>query len=151
MSLFFCLSASSQQMSVVNLETLLNASAKNADALLQKIKFKLADKESGAGYTNYYYTSYEKKDSSHIIIRSLSFMDVYSGSDTSRLLLFRTYNKSDQEEIKKQLLINGYELSKRTDNDFHYKKENYSVINRISEKQAPTNNTVVAYEFEMGR
>ena len=149
--MFFCFAASSQQMNVMNLETLLNSSAKNADVLLQKIKFKLADKKSGAGYTNYYYTSYEKKDSSHIIIRSLSFMDVYSGSDTSRLLLFRTYNKNDQEEMKKQLLINGYELNKRTDNDFHYKKENYSVVNRISEKRVPAKNTVVAYEFEMGR
>jgi hypothetical protein len=143
--------SSAQQIKVEDLETLLFSSAANANKILQLAKFKLADKESGKDYNNYYYTSYEKKDSNLVIIRSVSFMDVYSGNDTSRLLLYRTYNKNDQEEMKKQLLVNGYELTKRSANDFYYKKGNYSVLNRITEKQSAENKPVIAYEFEMGR
>lgn len=138
-------------MKVENLEILLFSSVNDADKMLQQAKFKRADKESGEGYNNYYYTSYEKKDSNLVIIRSISFMDVYSGNDTSRLLLYRTYNKNDQEEMKKQLLLNGYDLINRSGNEFYYKKGNYTLINRMTEKQGPAKKTVTAYEFELGK
>lgn len=140
-----------QKLSITSLETILYSSFTSADSLLIKANFSLADKESGKGYHNYYYTSYEKVDSVKQLLRSLSMMDVYDGPDTSRLILYRTYNKNDQEEMKRQLAANGYELFKRSANDFVYKKENYFVTNKISEKNMPGSKPVTAYEFELGR
>ncbi|HET6767673.1 MAG TPA: hypothetical protein VFH08_09750 [Chitinophagaceae bacterium] len=140
-----------QKLSITSLETILYSSFTSADSLLNNANFRLADKESGKGYHNYYYTSYEKVDSVKQLLRSLSLMDVYDGPDTSRLILYRTYNKNDQEEMKRQLAANGYELFKRSANDFVYKKENYFVTNKISEKNMPGSKPVTAYEFELGR
>jgi len=111
----------------------------------------LTEKESGEGYYNYYYTSYEKIDKANQLIRSLSIMDVYSGADTSRLVLYRTYNKMDQDEMLKQLLISGYVLSRRSGADFIYTKEEQTVTNKITQKQTPGGQQVTAYEFELGR
>jgi hypothetical protein len=150
--LCFCLqSLCGQKLSITSLETILYSTFTSADSLLKEAKFKLADKESAKGYHNYYYTSYEKVDSVKQLLRSLSLMDVYDGPDTSRLILYRTYNKNDQEEMKRQLIANGYELFKRSGNDFVYKKEKYLVTNKISEKSVPGSRPVTAYEFELGR
>jgi phosphoribosylaminoimidazole-succinocarboxamide synthase len=151
-ALCFCLQSSfGQKLGITSLETILYASFTAADSLLKEAKFKLADKETGKGYHNYYYTSYEKVDSAKQLLRSLSLMDVFDGPDTSRFILYRTYNKNDQEEMKRQLIANGYELFKRSANDFIYKKESYLVTNRISEKNVPGSKPVTAYEFELGR
>jgi len=150
--LCFCLQSSfGQKLGITSLETILSSSFASADSLLKQAQFKLADKETGKGYHNYYYTSYEKVDSVKQLLRSVSLMDVYDGSDTSRLILYRTYNKNDQEEMKRQLFANGYELFKRSANDFVYKKENYLITNKISEKNVPGNKPITAYEFELGR
>ena len=148
---FYLQSSFGQKLSITSLETILYSSFTAADSLLKEAKFKLADKETGQGYHNYYYTSYEKVDSAKQLLRSLSLMDVFEGSDTSRFMLYRTYDKSDQEEMKRQLIANGYELFKRSANDFVYKRENYLVTNRISEKNVPGGKPVTAYEFELGR
>ncbi|HEU4862085.1 MAG TPA: hypothetical protein VFT15_19710 [Chitinophagaceae bacterium] len=150
--LCFCLESSfGQKLGITALETILYSSFTAADSLLKEAKFKLADRETGKGYHNYYYTSYEKVDSVKQLLRSLSLMDVFDGPDTSRFILYRTYNKNDQEEMKKQLNANGYELFKRSANDFVYKRENYLITNRISEKSVPGSKPVTAYEFELGR
>lgn len=119
--------------------------------MLKKSKFGLADKSSADGYYNYYYTSFEKKDSITQLLRSLTIMDVYTTSDTSRFILYRTYNKKDQEEMQVQLVSEGYQLTKRTGNDFTYKKGTSTIINRISEKEAGGGRKVTVYEFELGR
>ena len=150
--LCFCFQFSfAQKMDINSLETILYSSYASADSLLKNLKFRLSDKETGKGYTNYYYTSYENANTVKQILRSVSFMDVYSDTDTSRLILYRTYTKSDQEEMKKQLLAAGYELSKRSSNNFIYKKGNYTVSNKISEKNIQGAKPVTAYEFELGR
>ena len=136
---------------MTDLETILFSAANDADSFLTKAKFKLADKETGARYHNYYYTSYEKKDNKLLLLRTVSFMDVYTEKDTSRILLYRTYNKNDQEEMKRQLLENGYEFSKRSGSEFSYSKGNFTVVNKISEKQIKGSKPVISYEFEMGR
>jgi hypothetical protein len=148
---FFLQSSFAQKLNIGSLEIILYSSFNSADSLLKKSGFKLADNESGSGYHNYYYTSYEKNDSNRQLLRTLSFMDIYSGADTSRLLLYRTYYKEDQEELVKQLLGRGYELTKRSQNDFSYKKENNTITNKISEKAVPGGKPVTAYEFEFGR
>ena len=139
-----------QKLSVAAMEKLLFASPAVADSLLQKTNFKLADKEKGKGYHNYYYTSSQKTDTT-IMLRTLSFMDLYKGKDTSRLILYRTYSKSDQEEFIKQLLSSGYLLTKRESNNFTYKKEALIITSKISEKPFARGKTVTAYEFETGR
>ena len=121
-----------------------------ADALLKKSKFGLAEKNSANGYFNYYYTSYEKPDSNTQLLRSLTIMDVYSGADTSRFILYRTYHKKDQEELQLQLTTAGYQLTKRSVNDFTYKRGDHTIINRIAEKDAGVRKITV-YEFELGR
>jgi len=148
---FFFFSASSQRLFISDLETILFSSVKDADNILKEKKFTMAEKKAEDGLHNYYYTSYEKKDSNLVLLRSLSFMDVYSGNDTSRIVLYRTYNKNDEEEIKKQMQDSGYELSKIAENNFYYKKGNYSVLNRITEKSIQGKKTVISYEFELGR
>ena len=148
----FCLHcAFAQKLNVISLESILYSSIPSGDSLLKKSKFKLTDKESGEGFHNYYYTSYEKIDKTNQFIRSLSVMDVYSGADTSRLVLYRTYNKTDQEEMIKQLLTAGYIIFKRSGNEFIYTKEDRTITNKISEKKAPGGKAVMAYEFELGR
>ena len=140
-----------QKLDINSLEKILYSSVRSADSLLKKSKFSLSDKEKGKDYSNYYYTSYERQDLVKHLLRSLSFMDVYSGSDTTRLVLYRTYYESEQEEMKKQLLANGYELFKSSGNDFIYKKENYTIANRVTDKTVKGGKPVTAYEFELGR
>lgn len=141
----------SQKLDIVSLETILNSSFVSADSILKNLKFGLLEKEKGDGYYNYYYTSYENPNTPKQILRSLSLMDVYNNSDTSRLILYRTYNKNDQDELVKQMLASGYEINKRTGNSFFYKKGDLIITNKITEKNVPGGKPVTAYEFELGR
>ena len=148
----FCFQISfSQKLDINSLEKLLNASVRGADTLLKSSHFSLSDKEIAKGYSNYYYTSYEKQDLTKHLLRSVSFMDVYDGADTSRLVLYRTYYEDEQEELRKQLLTNGYELLSNTGNNFIYKKGDYMITNKITLKTAKGSKPVTAYEFELGR
>ena len=148
----FCFQISfSQKLDINSLEKLLNASVRAADTLLKKSHFSLSDKEIAKGYSNYYYTSYERQDLGKQLLRSVSFMDVYDGADTSRLVLYRTYYEDEQEELRKQLLTNGYELFSSTGSDFIYKKGDYTITNKITLKSAKGSKPVTAYEFELGR
>ena len=148
----FCFQMSfAQRLDINTLEKLLDAPVRSADTLLRNSKFSLSDKETGKGYINYYYTSYERKDLVNHLLRSLSFMDVYSGADTSRLILYRTYDEKEEEELQNQLLANGYQLFSSTDNNFIYKKENYTITNKIALKAVKGSKPVTAYEFELGR
>jgi hypothetical protein len=148
----FCFQISfSQKLDINSLEKLLNASVRAADTLLKKSHFSLSDKEIAKGYSNYYYTSYERQDLTKQFLRSVSFMDVYDGADTSRLILYRTYYENEQEEMKKQLLVNGYELFSSTGNNYVYKKGDYMITNKITLKTAKGSKPVTAYEFELGR
>jgi hypothetical protein len=148
----FCFQFSfSQKLDINSLEKLLNASVRAADSLLKKSHFSLSDKEIAKGYSNYYYTSYEKQDLGRQLLRSVSFMDVYDSADTSRLVLYRTYYEDEQEELRKQLLTNGYELFSSTGNNFIYKKGDYTITSKITLKTAKGSKPVTAYEFELGR
>ena len=148
----FCFLVSfSQKLDINSLEKLLNASVRAADTLLKNSHFTLSDKEIAKGYSNYYYTSYEKQDLGKQLLRSVSFMDVYDGADTSRLVLYRTYYEDEQEELRKQLLTNGYELVSSTGNNFIYKKGDQKITNKIALKTAKGSKPVTAYEFELGR
>ena len=148
----FCFQVSfSQKLDINSLEKLLNASVRAADTLLKNSHFTLSDKEIAKGYSNYYYTSYEKQDLGKQLLRSVSFMDVYDGADTSRLVLYRTYYEDEQEELRKQLLTNGYELFSSTGNNFIYKKGDHTITNKITLKTAKGSKPVTAYEFELGR
>lgn len=160
-SLLLCIfsqSSFAQKLDINALERILNSSVKSADSLLRKSKFSLSDKKSysskevkGEGYNNYYYTSYERQDIVKHLLRSISIMDVYTATDTTRLILYRTYYENEQDELKKQLLGNGYELSSETENNFVYKKGNSTITNKISDKTAPGSKSMKAYEFELTR
>ena len=148
----FCFQfAFAQRLDINSLEKLLNSPVQSADTLLRNHKFNLSDKEVGKGYTNHYYTSYERKDLVNHVLRSLSFMDVYTERDTSRLILYRTYDEMEEEDLQNQLLANGYQLSSSTTNNFIYKKDNYTITNKIVLKTVKGSKPVTAYEFELGR
>ena len=140
-----------QKLDISSLEKILYSSIASADSLIKKSKFELADKKSESGYYNYYYTSFEKADSATQLLRSLTIIDVYASADTSRFMLYRTYNKKDQEDMQLQLTSAGYQLVKRTVNDFEYKKEEHKITNRIVEKDVGGIRKVMVYEFELGR
>jgi len=140
-----------QRLDISSLEKLVHLPVRSADTLLRTYKFSLSDKETGKGYINYYYTSYERKDLVKHLLRSLSFMDVYTASDTSRLVLYRTYDENEEEDLKMQLIANGYQLVSSTSNNFIYKKEDYTITNKITIKTAKGSKLVTAYEFELGR
>lgn len=148
---FFCLHLSAQKLDINILEKITYSSVRVADSLLKSSQFQLTDKQSGKGYTNYYYTSYERKDLFEHMLRSLSFMDVHNANDTSRLVLYRTYYKDEYEEMKKQLLAGGYEMQKQAGNEFIYKKGGFTIINKISDKKVKGTKTMTAYEYELGR
>ena len=152
-ALCFCFQFSfAQRLDIISLEKILNSSVRSADTLLRTNKFNLSDKETGEGYINYYYTSYERKDLVKHLLRSLSFMDVYSDTDTSRLILYRTYEENEQEDLKKQLIANGYQLVSSATNNFIYKKEDITITNKITVKTAKgSSKPITAYEFELGR
>lgn len=139
-----------QKLTINTLEKITYSSVLAADSLLKASQFQLTEKQSGKGYTNYYYTSYERKDLFEHMLRSLSFMDVYNNRDTSRLVLYRTYYKDEFEEMKKQLLANGYEMQQQRGNDLIYKKDGFTIINKTAEKKLKAR-TMTAYEFELGR
>ena len=149
---FYFQTSFAQRLDIISLEKLLNSPARSADSLLRNNKFNLADKEAGKGYINYYYTSYERKDLVKHLLRSLSFMDVYNDTDTSRLILYRTYEESEHEDLKMQLISHGYQLVSSTANNFIYKKEDLTITNKITVKTAKgRSKPVIAYEFELGR
>jgi hypothetical protein len=143
--------AVAQKLDLIALEKIASSSVRSADSLLKRSKFFLSDKQVTKNYVNYYYTSYERKDLFEHLLRSLSYMDVYDGSDSSRLLLYRTYYKNDQEELTKQLLANGYELKQQADNSYVYTKAGFTITNKIVEKKVPKGKSKTAYEFELGR
>jgi hypothetical protein len=141
----------SQKLDINTLEKILYATVNAADSILKSSKFQLSDKDKGSGYSNYYYTSYERQDLVKHLLRSVSFMDVYTDTDTSRIVLYRTYYENEQEEMKKQLLVNGYELSSQTGNNYIYKKGDLTITNKVSEKTVPGGKAMKAYEFELGK
>ena len=147
----YSLPLNAQKLDINTLEKITYSPVRLADSLIKSSKFQLTDKQSGKGYTNYYYTSYERKDLFEHMLRSLSFMDVYNDKDTSRLVLYRTYYKDEYEEMKQQLLTNGYEIQKQAGNESIYKKEGFTIINKVSDKRVKGTKTMTAYEFELGR
>lgn len=148
----FCFQVSfAQRLDINTLERILNSPVRTADTLLRYYKFNIADKETGKGYINYYYTSYERKDLVNHLLRSLSLMDIYNETDTSRLILYRTYDDKEQEDLKNQLISNGYLLISSTANNFIYKKEDHTITNKISVKTAKGTKPLIAYEFELGK
>ena len=151
-ALCFCLQFSfAQKLDLGTLEKIAYVSIHSADSLLKGYQFNLSDKQITKEYVNYYYTSYERKDLFEHLLRSVSFMDVYDGKDTSRLVLYRTYYEEDQEELKKQLLANGYEMKEQIGNSYVYKKDGFTITNKISEKKIIGGKPKTAYEFELGR
>jgi len=78
-------------------------------------------------------------------------MDIFDKGDTSRIVLYRTYYETDQQELKKQLVANGYELTSQQNNNFVYKKGDVTITNKITEKTVPRGKPMTAYEFELGR
>ena len=147
----FCIQHSyAQKLTIGSLETILHASYSTADDLLKKSKFALADKKIENNYFNYYYTSYEKVDSTQLL-RSLTMMEVFEDRDTSRFILYRTYTQKDQDELAIQLTAAGYTLAKRTLNDFTYQKGERTIINRIVEKDVGGIRKDKVFEFELGR
>lgn len=148
----FCVQqVGAQKLDIPTLEKITHSSVRLADSLLNGSKFRLTDKQSGKGFSNYYYTSYERKELFEHMLRSLSFMDVYNDGDTSRLVLYRTYYKDEYEELKKQLLDKGYEMQKQAGNEFIYRRDGYTIINKITGKKVKGSKTMTAYEFELGR
>jgi hypothetical protein len=151
-ALCFCMQFTiAQKLDITTLEKITYSSIRSVDSLLKRSNFVLSDRQVSKDYVNYYYTSYERKDLFEHMLRSLSYMDVYNGPDTARLLLYRTYYKNDQEELKKQLLANGYELKQRIGNNYVYEKDGFRVTNKITNKQVVGGRSKTAYEFEMGR
>ncbi len=148
---FFVQITFAQKLDLTTLEKIASVPVRSADSLLKKSKFVLSEKKVDKDYLNYYYTSYERRDLFEHMLRSLSFMDVYDNGDTSRLLLYRTYYKDDQEELTKQLLANGYELKEQVGNSYVYKKDAFTITNKISEKKIVGGKSKTAYEFELGR
>lgn len=148
--LFFQLSFA-QKLDINALEMIAYAPVHSIDSLMKGHQFALSDKKIDKDYVNYYYTSYERKDLFEHLLRSLTFMDVYNGKDTSRLILYRTYYENDQEELKKQLMANGYELKDQMGNSYVYKKDGFTITNKISEKKVIGTKPKTAYEFELGR
>lgn len=145
------ISGFSQKLDIKLLLSVLNEPFHRSDSILLNNKFTLADKETGDGYFNYYYTSYEKADKKTQLLRSLSIMDVFNENDTSRLILYRTYSKKDQEDLASQLRTSGFEITKRNGNDFIYQNEKMSITNKVNEKTTPGGEKVMVYEFELGR
>ena len=148
---FFVQFSFAQKLDINTLEKIAYVPVRSADSLLKKSNFVLSEKKVDKDYLNYYYTSYERRDLFEHMLRSLSFMDVYENGDTSRLLLYRTYYKDDQEELTKQLAANGYELKEQVGNSSVYKKDGFTITNKISEKKVVGGKSKTAYEFELGR
>jgi len=148
----FCLQNSfGQKLDIKTLEKITSTSVLKTDSILKGYNFSLSDKQVTKDYVNYYYTSYDRKDLFEHMLRSLTFMDVYDGKDTSRLILYRTYYADEQEELKKQLLANGYEFKEQIGNNYVYKKDGLTITNKISEKQIIGSKPRTTYEFELGR
>lgn len=143
--------AVAQKLDITTLEKIASSPVRSVDSILKRAQFFLTDKQITKDYVNYYYTSYERKDLFEHLLRSLSYMDVYDGPDTSRLLLYRTYYKDDQDELKKQLLANGYELEQQVGHRYVYKKDGLTITNKIAEKNVVGGKSKTAYEFELGR
>ncbi len=153
-TLFACLFfqfSFSQKLDIHALEKIIDASLHSADSLLKAAKFSLTDKQVTKEYINYYYTSYERKELFEHMLRSLTFMDIYDGKDTSRLILYRTYYVDEQEALKKQLLANGYELKQQVGTSYIYKKDGFTITNKITEKKSVGSKPKTAFEFELGR
>jgi hypothetical protein len=140
-----------QKLDITSLEKILDAPISSIDSILKRSKFSLTEKEIDKRYRNYYYTSYDKEDLHRQLFRSLSYMDIYDDNDTSRIILYRTYYETDQEELKKQLLAKGYVLKNQDTNNFVYKKGDLTITNKISQKTPSKGKTMTAYEFELGR
>lgn len=151
LSICLCFQLSfAQKLDITELEKIVNASVHSADSLLKAAKFSLTDKQVTKEYINYYYTSYERKELFEHMLRSLTFMDIYDGKDTSRLILYRTYYVDEQEALKKQLLAKGYELRQQVGNNYIYKKDGFTITNKITEKKSVGSKPKTAYEFELG-
>ena len=149
--LLYSLISSAQKLDINTLEKIAYAPVSSIDTIMKASGFLKSDKQVTKEYLNYYYTSYERKDLFEHLLRSLSFMDVYSKKDTSRLILYRTYYAEDEKELIDQLLANGYELKQQIGTSYIYKKDNFTITNKISEKSIIGGKPKTAYEFELGR
>ena len=141
----------SQKLDISSLLVILNEPFQKADSIIRSKDFNLADKETGQGYFNFYYNSFEKAEKNVQILRAFSIMDIFNETDTSRMMLYRTYLKKDQEELANQLRKNGFEIDQRSGNNYIYKKGELIITNKINEKMTANGQRVFAYEFELGR
>lgn len=125
------------------------------DTLMRQRGYALSDKEVDPGSSSIYYYSNLSSERDILWLRSLSYMDVLVKDLESRIVTYRTYDKSEYECALTFLLSNNYKTSQKFNfkdaQHAIYEKGRQSVRVKATDQQMPDGRPITAYEFEVGK
>jgi len=146
--------AFSQKLTLPDLNRLLYMNAGEMNSWLLERGYRLSYNDSSATGINRYYDTFRGKDSTtqvHSLSYSLARVNGYEGI----LMLYRTYDKKEQEGFLDYLKANGFVLadSYRSDNaeNYIYKKESVTIRNVIAVHELEDKRKITSYSIETGR
>ena len=149
------IASNGQEISFPELFSVLQMKPNEVDTLMKKKGYKLLQRETDSVSSLVYYSSLERNEEAPSWVRSFTLMDASVNNLSSRMILYRTYNKDEYRKLMEYLLLNNY----KTSNTFDFKESKHTVYEngktsirvKIADNKLKNGRIVKSYEIEMGR
>jgi hypothetical protein len=147
--------ASAQQIPVPRLLNMLDWNARQIDTTLKKEGYLLMKKDADEAGTLFQYSWFDKQDDGKAVVRSFNYMDASVGNMKSRLITYRTYNKTEYQDIASWLLANNYQATGHFDFDESkhtlYSNGKQTIRVKVITTILKDKRKYISYELEIGK
>lgn len=144
-----------QKLTIPDLTAILDMPTHAIDTLMKKKGYRLMQKEIDSTSSLYYYSNLERNEEAPTWVRSLSYMEVIRGDLKGKMVKYRTYNRSEFQELMSYLLSNGFKTKNTVDfkdskhTTFTNQKRDVTV--KITNNKMNNGKWIKSYEFELGK
>lgn len=145
----------SQELSISQLQNMLDWNSRQIDTTLKKNGYLLMKKDADEAGTLYQYSWFDRPEDGKAVVRAFSYMDVSVKNMKSRLITYRTYNKEEYQNLAAWLLANNYHATAH----FDFKESKHTLYSngqqtvriKVITTALKDGKTYVAYELELGK
>lgn len=152
---FAAMLVNAQQLDIPQLQKMLEQETFEVDTVLKTKGYLLLEKDVDSTSTTLYYNHVQQNTNGPSWVRSLTLMDVNTGTIKSRLIKYRTYNKEEYLQLNTYLLYNNYKTKGKFDfgNEEHvlYTDGRSEIRIKTIQNKLQDGRLLRSYEFEVGK